>query len=296
MEKERDMDIEAGGCIGGYQLLELLGTGATARVYRVKRTTDGMIAALKYGSNAGLIRREAGILRQLSYPCFPRWIDQGEEKTGAYLVMEYIPGISLQQLMKRYPGGMPEQMAAGIGLEIAQGLACLHGCQPAYVYRDLKAANVIVTPQGRARLVDLGAAVCPEQSEAHFGPAGTYGYGAPEQFWNGAGITPACDVYGLGKLLAFLLTGQDPGRPPYDTAAYCSRHAGVSRAFARLLNRCLQQDPQLRYPDGSFLLPQLTRLKSGKRLSGEKICRRTGGKKRYRYIKCIWRSEYKRLF
>lgn len=274
--------------------MELLGTGATARVYRVKKTADGTIAALKYSANADLIRREAGILRQLSHPCFPRWIGEGEGEQGAYLVMEYIPGISLQQLMEQYPAGMPEQMAAGLGQDVAQGLACLHGCQPAYVYRDLKAANVIVTPQGRARLVDLGAAVCPE--EAHFGPAGTYGYSAPEQFWNGVPITPACDVYGLGKLLAFLLTGQDPGKPPYDTAAYCSRHAGVGGTFARLLDHCLQQDPQLRYPDGSFLLPRLARLKSGKRLPRAKICRQTTGKKRYRYIKCIWRSEYKRLF
>ncbi len=291
---EKDTDINMGRIIGGYRLLELLGAGATARVYRAKKTAEGTIVALKYSANADLIRRESGILRQLSHPCFPRWIGAGEEEQGAYLVMEYISGISLQQLMEQYPAGMPERMAAGLGQDIAQGLACLHGCQPAYVYRDLKAANVIITSLGRARLVDLGAAVCPEKE--NFGPAGTYGYGAPEQFWNGAGITPACDVYGLGKLLAFLLTGQDPGKPPYDTAAYCSRHAGMGRAFARLLDRCLQQDPQLRYPDGSFLLPKLARLKSGKRLPGEKICRQTGGKKRYRYIKCIWRSEYKRLF
>lgn len=296
MEKERTTDLETGRSLGDYRLLELLGTGATARVYRVKRTADGTIAALKYSRNVDLIRQEAEILRQLGHPCFPRWIDRGEDKQGAYLVMEYIPGISLQQLMEQYPGGMPEQMAAGIGLDVAEGLACLHGCQPAYVYRDLKAANVIITPQGRARLVDLGAAVCPEESEAHFGPAGTYGYGAPEQFWNGVRITPACDVYGLGKLLSFLLTGQDPGKPPYDTAAYYRRHAGVGSAFAGLLDRCLQQDPQLRYPDSSFLLPRLTRLKSGKRRRGVKFGRQSGSKKTYRYIKCIWRSEYKRLF
>lgn len=296
MEMSKNTDSRIGQLLGGYRLLELLGTGATARVYRVKTTADGTIAALKYSKNADLIRQEAGILRQLSHSCFPRWIDQGEDKQGAYLVMEYIPGISLQQLMEQYPGGMPEHMAAGIGLDVAEGLACLHGLEPVYVYRDLKAANVIVTPRGRARLVDLGAAVCPEEPEAHFGPAGTYGYGAPEQFWNGVRITPACDVYGMGKLLSFLLTGQDPGKPPYGTAAYYRRHAGVGGAFTGLLDRCLQQDPQLRYPDSSFLLPQLARLKSGKRRFGEKICRRTGSKKTYRYIKCIWRSEYKRLF
>lgn len=295
MEKGRVTVLETGGSIGGYRLLEPLGTGATARVFRVKKA-DGTAAALKYSTDTCLIWQEAETLRRINHPCFPRWFDQGKEEQGAYLVMEYIPGVSLQLLMEQYPGGMPQQMAAGIGLDVAQGLACLHGCQPPYVYRDLKAANVILTPQGRARLVDLGAAVCPEEPGAHYGPAGTYGYSAPEQFRSEARVTAACDIFGLGKLLAFLLTGQDPGKPPYDTAANYAGYAGVSSAFVRLLDRCLQQDPQLRYPDASFLLPELTRLKDGKRRLGEILHRPTGSKKAYRYIKCIRRGESKRLF
>lgn len=284
------------GSIGGYQLLGELGAGATAQVFRVREPDGGRVYALKYSMYADRLMGEAAILRQLRHVCFPRWIADGREAEGAYLVMEYIPGINLQQLLEQYPTGMPEQMAAGIGLDVATGIACLHGGQPAYIYRDLKAANVIITTEGRARLVDLGAAVRVEGTLEKSCRAGTYGYSAPEQFWEGIRVTPACDVYGLGKLLAFLLTGQDPGKPPYDTMEYCGRHRGIGKIFQQLLAKCLQQDPELRYPDASFLLPVLSHLASGKGLFGDKIWTETGNRISYRYIKCIWKSEYERIF
>ncbi|MDE6517222.1 MAG: serine/threonine protein kinase [Acetatifactor sp.] len=282
--------------IGGYKLMEELGAGATARVYRVREPDGGKVYALKYSAHINRLSAEAAILKQVRHPCFPGWIEDGREGAGAYLVMEYVPGITLQRLMEQYPAGMLEQMAAGIGQDVARGLAYLHGCQPAYIYRDLKAANVIITPEGRARLVDLGAAVCAEGVQAESCRAGTYGYSAPEQFWEGIQITPACDVYGLGKLLAFLLTGQDPGKPPYDTMEYCSRHCGIRRAFQQLLAKCLQPDPQLRYPDASFLLSKLEALTAGKGCFRDKIRAKTGNRTPCRYIKCIWRSEYERIF
>lgn len=282
--------------IAGYKLMEELGTGATARVYRVKDPAGGKLYALKYSTHTDRLLAEAAILKQMSHSCFPRWIEDGREGGGAYLVMEFIPGITLQRLMEQYPIGMPEQMAAGIGRDVALGLAYLHGCQPACIYRDLKAANVIITPEGRARLVDLGAAVRAEGAQMECCRVGTYGYSAPEQFWEGIRITPACDVYGLGKLLAFLLTGQDPGKPPYDTMEYCSRHCGISRAFQQLLAHCLQLDPQLRYPDASFLLSKLEGLTAGKGGFWDRIRTKTGSRTPCRYIKCIWRSEYERIF
>jgi len=284
------------GSIGGYQLLEELGAGATARVYRVRKPGEEKVYALKYSTHADRLAAEAAVLKRVKHPCFPGWVADGKEAAGAYLVMEYIPGITLQQLLEQYPSGMPERMAAGIGLDVATGIACLHGCQPASIYRDLKAANVMITPEGRARLVDLGAAVSAEGSREKLCRAGTYGYSAPEQFWEGVRITPACDVYGLGKLLAFMLTGQDPGKPPYDTMEYCGRHSGISGKFQQLLAHCLQPDPQLRYPDASFLLPKLSELKAGKGHWGNKIRAKTGNRIPCRYIKCIWRSEYERIF
>lgn len=282
--------------VGGYRILAELGAGATARVYRVREPDGGKEYALKCSTHTHRLAAEGAVLKQLRHSCFPRWIADGREAAEAYLVMEYVPGITLQRLMEQYPAGMPQQMAAGIGLDVAAGMAYLHSRQPPYIYRDLKAANVIITPEGRARIVDLGAAVCAKDSQEKFCRAGTYGYSAPEQFWEGAKITPACDVYGLGKLLAFLLTGQDPGKPPYDTMEYCGRHGGIKGAFQQLLGRCLQPDPQLRYPDASFLLPKLSALAAGKKHFGDKIRSKRGNRTPCRYIKCIWRSEYERIF
>ena len=292
--KQESSGLEKGN-IGGYRLLAELGKGATARVFRVEQPGGKDVYALKYGSCKARLRAESAILKQLRHPCFPRWIDEGEDAGGIYLVMEFIPGLSLQKLMELYPAGMPERMGGGIALDVAEGLAYLHAGGPSCIYRDLKASNVVITPQGRARLVDLGAAVRSE-GFVQGGRAGTYGYGAPEQFWEGAGITPSCDIYGFGKLLAFLLTGQDPGKPPYDTMEYCGRHWGMGREFRRLLDRCLQPDPQLRYPDATFLPPVLKRIPERKGRFTDKILVKTGNRTSYRYIKCIWKSEYERIF
>lgn len=282
--------------IAGYRVLDKLGNGATSRVYLVKKEENGRVYALKHSMFPERLRTEAEILRELKNPCFPVWIEDGRLEDGAYLVMEYIQGVTLRQLMERYPDGMPEKMAVGIARDLVLGLAYLHDCQPPYVYRDLKADNVIVIAQGRARLVDVGAAVRVDGSQRDRGRAGTYGYGAPEQFWEGVRVTPSCDIYAVGKLLSFMLTGQNPCKPPYDTAEYCSRHSGIRRGLKRLLNRCLQTDPQLRYPDASFLLAELENLGAKKIGFRDKIREITGNKCPYRYIKCIWRSDYERIF
>lgn len=282
--------------IGSYLLQKTLGAGATATVYLAQRPGSKEMYALKYSPYSERIQREAEILKRLHHTGFPRYIEEGRETPGAYLVMEYLQGITLQQLMEQYPAGMPEQMALGIGMDVASALAYLHSCQPTYIYRDLKAANVMITLDGRARLVDLGAAVCLEAMGEKADRAGTYGYSAPEQFWEEVRITPACDIYGMGKLLAFLLTGQDPGKPPYDTVKYYSRHYGIRREIKLLLDRCLQSDPQLRYPDASFLTADLAAQRAGKYRLRDRIRAKARCKSPYRYIKCIWRSEYERIF
>lgn len=281
---------------GGYQILKKLGEGATAQVYLVRSPEDKKLYALKYSPHTDRMMEESAILGRLHHPCFPGRAADGRTAEGAYLVMEYIPGITLQQLMEQYPAGMPKRMAAGIGLDVAAGIAWMHCCQPALIYRDMKASNVMITPEGRARLVDLGAVVCEEGSREKICRAGTYGYSAPEQFWEGVKVTPACDVYGLGKLLAFMLTGQDPAKPPYDTMEYCNRHCGIGGSFQRLLARCLQPDPQLRYPDASFLLPVFAELKMEKKHIRDKIWPKKRDRISCRYIKCIWKSEYERIF
>ena len=100
--------------IGGYQLLEELGAGATARVYRVREPDGGKEYALKCSTHTYKLTAEGAVLKQLRHSCFPRWIAEGREAAGAYLVMEYVPGITLRRLMEQYPAGMPEGMAAGI--------------------------------------------------------------------------------------------------------------------------------------------------------------------------------------
>ena len=92
--KQESSGLEKGN-IGGYRLLAELGKGATARVFRVEQPGGKDVYALKYGSCKARLRAESAILKQLRHPCFPRWIDEGEDAGGIYLVMEFIPGLSL---------------------------------------------------------------------------------------------------------------------------------------------------------------------------------------------------------
>ena len=204
--------------------------------------------------------------------------------------MEYIEGMTLQELLdKGHTFGKKEIVF--IMKKILEGLDYLHKHTPALIYRDLKPANIIVSPNGRIRMVDLGT-VQMEQEKGNT-RAGTYGYAAPEQFWQGMKLTRACDIYAAGKLFAYLLTGKNPAEPPYDIENYCKGLRGMHPAYREIVKRCLAVEPQGRFEDCESLMIQLRRAydeDSMKKLFN------FHKKNTIIYKKCIWKSEYRRIF
>lgn len=197
-----------------YRIDVLLGRGGMGAVYGAIDLTANVLLAIKENQLASpesqrQFSREARLLHELGHTNLPRVIDYFSiPGQGQYLAMEYIEGEDLDQILVRR-GALPEAQAlAWIG-QVLDALEFLH--ERNVIHRDVKPANVKVTPQGRVYLVDFGLAkVYDPGQETTIGARGvTPGYAPPEQY--GPGRTDArTDLYSAGATLYAMLTGQRP--------------------------------------------------------------------------------------
>lgn len=201
----------------GYTAVRLLGKGRFSEVYLV-RNREGRLFACKVSLKTGLLSREAHTMEGLSHPLFPTFVEFWQETQG-FLVMEYVAGSTLEEKL-RYRKGFSVDATVRIGMELASGLGYLHE-QRGLVYRDVKPSNIILSQDGRVKLVDLGC-VSPlgEYAEAR---AGTLGFAAPEQLRAGERLTEACDVYGLGKTMEAMREDRKRGGRLWHVIAACTR-------------------------------------------------------------------------
>lgn len=230
-----------------YRVTELLGSGAFAEVY-LAEDRAGKKYACKVSERGGLLAKEADFQRATKHPLFPAYFDFREEKGRGVLMMEYVPGESLDVILRR-EGAFSDRQAAGIGCRLAEGLSYLHEGKIPLVFRDVKPSNVMLTPEGGVKLLDFGC-VCHAGRNADI--AGTPEFGAPEQFVQSGQQTAVTDIYALGRTLQ-VLTGERPG--------------GLLK---RITDRCTRQDPRERLPNMRELaeLLKLCTEDGGGRVSG----------------------------
>ena len=281
-----------------YIRLKSLGKGSTAEVYLVEERKTGKIYAMKIGEMTGILEQEARMLQTLQHPMFP-YIKEYSAKNREYLVMEYVEGESLQTCLDRGAVFSLEEIVA-IMDELLTGLYYLHMQHPSIVYRDVKPSNIMLDKAGKVRLIDFGAA-CYNRKEnegskdagvTHL-QAGTYGYAAPEQFWQGVAPEKACDIYAAGKIFAYLLSGKNPAEPPYDMEHFCKGLKRVPTAYEAVLERSLAVEPMARYEDCESMRRDIHRAyEEAKASKLFKIHK----KRSCIYQKCIWKSEYRRIF
>lgn len=218
-----------GQVVGAYALVRPLGAGGMGSVWLARRN-DGCFegsAAVKILSAARLdaasasrFRREGTILARLKHPHIARLIDAGFSETGLpYLALEYVEG----EPIDRWCDDRALDVEGRIRLFLDVLAAVAHAHSNLVVHRDLKPANVMVSKEGRVKLLDFGIAMllqgddvrdsAPTQSARETGRAFTPAFAAPEQV-TGERVTTATDVYALGALLYLLLTGRHPtGKP-----------------------------------------------------------------------------------
>jgi serine/threonine protein kinase len=154
--------------------------------------------------------REVRTHAQLDHPNLVRAYDAGREKDVPYLVTEYVPGSDLRKLI-RSRGRLSQQQAASVILQAARGLEYAH--QRGLIHRDIKPGNILVTPDGIAKVSDLGLAgfINGLEDDPRAGKiVGTADYLAPEQIRNPNEITHVSDIYSLGCTLYYAVSGKVP--------------------------------------------------------------------------------------
>jgi serine/threonine-protein kinase len=249
---------------GPYEVLETIGSGATATVYKGRHPRTLTIVALKV--THGFVelepralerfKREFTAIGRLRHPHLVRPLGMGEDrKMGiTYVAMEYVPGQNLEQLLKVKGSFTPEE-AVAIFLQIAEGLRYLHTND--FVHRDIKPSNILLDSQHQAKLADFGL-LKDLQDELHLTPAGqamgTMEFGAPEQFEDARNVDRRCDLYSLAASLYTALTGKFPfGNGSHLQIMQRKAHSqfvplrlllpSLDPAIDRLVNHCLQPRP-----------------------------------------------------
>lgn len=219
--------------LGNYRILEKIGAGGMGVVFRAEHVKLRKPVAVKAlfidgEKNRRALDRffnEVLAVTRLKHPHIVSAVDAGEQlgagPNGApvpYLVMEYVAGQNLEDAVSR-DGPMRIEQSCLIAHQVADALTEAH--RQGLIHRDIKPGNVLIAPDGSAKLLDFGVARLPTPDDRltkDGARLGTIGYMAPEQVRNARGVDARADVFGLGATLFFMLTGRDPFEPPIGAA------------------------------------------------------------------------------
>jgi len=261
--------------LGRYKLLGHIGTGGMSSVYLAEHTGLHHKRAIKVlpksrvkdASYLARFKLEAQAIASLNHPNIVVAYDIDNEDDVHYIVMEYVDGLDLQQLVKR-DGPLDFALAAELIRQAACGLEHAHG--KGVIHRDVKPANLLLDQNGVVRLLDMGLALVAVENEASLTVAnnenvlGTADYLAPEQALDSHGVDHRADLYGLGCTLYYLLTG----KPPFSEGTLAQRIAKhqteMPKPIRQIRSECpgelegicvklMQKDPKFRYPTAGDL-------------------------------------------
>ena len=271
------MTLLAGTRLGAYEILGPLGAGGMGEVYRAKDARLGREVAVKIlpevffedKERVARFEREAKLLAALNHPNIAA-IYSFEENGGRHiLVMELVSGETLRERLRA--GELSARETLDIGVQIARGLAAAH--EKGIVHRDLKPENVVLSKDGRVKILDFGLAKLSPQARADEDSTsagtrsllteagavfGTVGYMSPEQV-RGEPVDARSDIFSFGTILYELLAGKNPFRAATSTETMTAilRHEtpplAVAPALAQIVARCLDKRPERRFQSAEDL-------------------------------------------
>jgi len=250
--------------LGPYIVTDFIGQGGMGHVFKAEHEMMGRESAIKvlplHKSTEEAkqnFRREIRTQAQLDHANLVRAYDAGEDGNVYYLVVEYVPGTDLRRLV-RSQKRLTMQQAASIVMQAAHGLEYAH--RRGLIHRDVKPGNILVTPEGIAKVSDLGLAGFVHEAE-HDPRAGkivgTADYLAPEQIKTPNDITKASDIYSLGCTLYYAVTGKVPfpgGSAGNKAARHCEEtpwhprrfNPELSEEFVEIIADMMEKDPRAR--------------------------------------------------
>jgi eukaryotic-like serine/threonine-protein kinase len=240
---------------GRYRIVNQVGTGGFGAVYKAEDTQrHNRLVAVKQIGLSGLtseqvieatdaFNREVMLLSDLNHPHIPRMYGQFTDPEHWYVVMDFIEGETLEEYRVKAPGAcLPLRQVLDLGIQLCTVLDYLHHHQPPIIFRDVKPANIMLTPAGNLYLIDFGVARYFKPGKARDTTAlGSPGFAAPEQYGK-TQTTPQSDIYGLGVTLYQLLTGIDPSLAPFHFVSLHVLDKTIPSELDRLVMRMLEMD------------------------------------------------------
>ena len=279
-EAEPSPDPKPAPRLGSYLLVQALGSGGMSNVFRAVHEESGSVVAVKVlprtlAKNVTLLQRfirEAKSAEALDHPSIVSIYDRGFDQGRHYLVLEYVEGRDLHDRV-RLNGPLATDEAIRFIREVAGGLRYAAGL--GMVHRDVKPANLLMTPDGHAKIIDLGLALQADDEDERVTrdgtTVGTVDYMAPEQARDSRQTSERSDIYSLGCTFYYLLTGSPPF-PGGGLADKLARHykapipdprehrPDVSESLSLLIRKMMEKKPELRYADYTQLIAALDSL------------------------------------
>ena len=239
--------IALGGMGAVYQGRDVVFNNAM-RLVAIKELITITQEADQWGFTLQNLEHEASILATLSHPAVPHIYDYFTFEDRAYLVMEYVQGRDLEEMLNNYEGQMMVDAVVGWGIQVCDVLRYLHNLEPdPIVFRDIKPGNLMIDHLGYVRLIDFGIARTVKEGE-DASIIGTEGYSPPEQYTGRA--LPTSDIYALGATMHHLLSGRDPRLEEpfsFDDAPIHELNAQVSEALSDVIMKAVEYLPKDRH-------------------------------------------------
>lgn len=262
---------------GRYNMVKQLGKGGMGVVYLakdnrfsnricvVKEMIEFLLNEEERQKAIARFNQEADLLASINHPNVPQVYDRFSENNRHYLVMEFVPGMDLKDLlqnhMSRYGKALAEEDVAVYFMQLCLVLKYIHNHQPPILHRDIKPSNIIITPEGRAKLVDFGIAKAIK-SHTQGTSIGTQGYAAPEQY-KGLADTRT-DIYALGATIHHLLTGRDPqAETPFDYPPANQLNSSLSEGISDIIGWMLEMNMDLRPQNADEIIERIKKLYPG---------------------------------
>jgi len=265
--------------LGHFELAEFVGGGGMGAVFRAHDTQLGRMVAVKVLSRDHAadpetvlrFKNEAQSAARLDHDNIARVFYVGEDSGWNYIVFEFIEGINIRDMVQQ-TGPLPLSQAVSFTLQVAEALS--HAARRDVVHRDIKPSNVLITAEGKAKLVDMGLARLHqmESSQADLTASGvtlgTFDYISPEQARDPRGADVRSDLYSLGCTLYYMLSGRPPfpeGTVLQKLLSHSSEEPTDAREFrpdlpdeiSQVLSKMLRKHPDDRYQQPSELIGEL---------------------------------------
>lgn len=265
--------INIGSMIGSrYEIIEKIGTGGMANVYRAEdhrlnRSVAIKVLKTEYSEDTKFVtkfRQEAQAVARLSHPNVVAVYDVGEDDDMHYFVMEFVDGITLKKYIEK-KGTLSVREAVGVTLQIASGLEAAHSNH--IIHRDIKPQNIMLAKDGTAKVMDFGIAKAASSNTITASAMGSVHYISPEQARGGFSDEKS-DIYSLGVSMYEMLSGTLPfegesavavalAHIQEDAAPLAAIDATIPRGLSNIVAKCMQKKTELRYPTAADLIADL---------------------------------------